>query len=325
MNRILLLESNSKVLEELVDAMDAFKAFFEVWTSDDHYEALDLLQSLEVDLLITGMDLTRPEELHALKHIRQQFPMLTIMCALESSAAKIATQLQALHIDTFLPKPLRCEILIPQIFKILKSGGYLWGIAISSFLQIAKMDEITCNLKVLSSGRTGRLHIENGHLIAAQTGNLRGEKAAFEILTWDSAALEVDYHELKTQREITSPLMNIMLESQRLKDEKNSLASEKRKYPRFACMIPVDYDVSDWSFHNFVRDLSLGGAYIITKDPVSIAESMMLTFTAPAIQKSCMIRGTVVRRDSYGIGINFDPLDPSQREVIESLLEQTLD
>ncbi|MGB5984543.1 MAG: PilZ domain-containing protein [Desulfobacterales bacterium] len=324
MKRILILDPDAAVLETIVEAMEGYKAFFEVWTSDDHYETLDLLQSLEIDLVVTGMDISRAEELHALKHIRQQYPQLKMILALDPGAADSTPHLTALNIETLLPKPIDFQSLVGQIFKGLETGGHLWGVGISSFLQIAKIDELNCNLNVLSGDNSGRLHIERGELISAQTGTLHAEPAAFEILSWDPVALELDYQDLKPQREISMPLMNIMLESQRLKDEKSSGTDEQRRYPRFACMIPVDYDVNDWSFHNFVRDLSLGGAYIMTKDPVATGDSMILTFTSSSLHKSCMIRGTVARRDASGIGIQFAALDPAQREVIESLLKQAL-
>lgn len=324
MKRILILDPETETLEEIVDAMEAYKAFFEVWTSDDHYETLDLLQSLEIDLVITGTDITRDEELHALKHIRQQYPLLKMIVALDPTAAGVTPHLQALSIDTLLPKPINLQSLVPQIFKCLETGGHLWGVGISSFLQIAKIDEVSCNLNILSGSSSGRLYLDKGELIAAHTDELNGEKAAFEILSWDPVALEVDYQDLNPEREISMPLMNIMLESQRIKDEKSSKTDEQRRYPRFACMIPVDYDVNDWSFHNFVQDLSLGGAYIMTKDPVATGDTMILTFSSTELQKSCMIKGTVVRRNSSGIGIQFAPLDPAQREVIESLLKQAM-
>jgi hypothetical protein len=62
----------------------------------------------------------------------------------------------------------------------------------------------------------------------------------------------------------------------------------------------------------------------MTKDPVATGDSMILTFTSSSLHKSCMIRGTVARRDASGIGIQFAALDPAQREVIESLLKQAL-
>ena len=65
------------------------------------------------------------------------------------------------------------------------------------------------------------LYFRNGELINAETGSLRGEEAARKIINWENSIIEVDDICRKNKREIDKPLMHILMESARIKDENN--------------------------------------------------------------------------------------------------------
>jgi hypothetical protein len=46
-----------------------------------------------------------------------------------------------------------------------------------------------------------------------------------------------------------------------------------------------------------------------------------MSLSSPVLERSCAIKGTVVRRDPAGIGVRFDELTLQQKQVIRSLME----
>ncbi len=106
-----------------------------------------------------------------------------------------------------------------KIETITDVGGQIHGISLPSFLQMSEMEGATYTLKVTSGNRTGHLHIDGGSLIAAQVEELAGNEAAYRIISWDNAAIQIEAADPDRVREIHDPLMSVMMESLKIKDE----------------------------------------------------------------------------------------------------------
>ena len=106
-----------------------------------------------------------------------------------------------------------------KIETITDVGGQIHGISLPSFLQMSEMEGATYTLKVTSGNRTGHLYIDGGSLIAAQVEELAGNEAAYRIISWDNAAIQIEAADPDRVREIHDPLMSVMMESLKIKDE----------------------------------------------------------------------------------------------------------
>jgi len=98
-------------------------------------------------------------------------------------------------------------------------GGQIHGISLDSFLQMAQMEKTTCTLTVSTSDEVGYLYILDGALIAAETGDLESKDSVFRILSWENISIEIENSCEKTENEINQPLMNLLMEGLRLKDD----------------------------------------------------------------------------------------------------------
>ena len=87
------------------------------------------------------------------------------------------------------------------------------------------MEKKSQTLQVSKEEQVGLLDINQGELVHAQLVELTGMDAAMEILAWDDVLIEV--LPLRTiTPSITSPLINILLEVSKLKDERKSAREE---------------------------------------------------------------------------------------------------
>jgi len=102
------------------------------------------------------------------------------------------------------------------------STSLLHDFTVGHFMQCVEMEEKTCTIQVTSDGKTGVLHFRNGELIHAEFGELNGEDAALEILTWDDTQIEVGTLEEACEEGICTSLGALLLEAHRLKDENAS-------------------------------------------------------------------------------------------------------
>ena len=159
-------------------------------------------------------------------------------------------------------------------------------------------------------------------MIAADSRSLRGEKAALEIFGWERALIRMDNSPDAKQRQINVPLMSILLQSGKIKDDKKGKGQDHRKYIRFNCDVATEYDTVDGSYKSTIRDISFGGAYIETDQSVNIGSEILLNIGSHQLQKYCTINGKIVRRDAKGFGVKFENLSLQQQSIILSLTQQ---
>ncbi|MBI9085226.1 MAG: DUF1566 domain-containing protein [Desulfobacterales bacterium] len=100
-----------------------------------------------------------------------------------------------------------------------------------SFLQMVQMEKTSCTLKVTTEEDMGWLFILKGNLIAAETGAISGMEAACTIISWEDSVIEIDNACDKKEDEVKQPLMNVLMEGLRLRDENRIQSGGKPSAP----------------------------------------------------------------------------------------------
>lgn len=107
----------------------------------------------------------------------------------------------------------------------LKEETQVWpmvGLSVGSFIQLISMDQQTCILEVYqSANKKGAFYFIEGLLYNAICGDLEGEEAAMEMISWEKVRVNIN-NNLNTNdvvRKIQKGLMSLLMESSRRKDE----------------------------------------------------------------------------------------------------------
>lgn len=112
----------------------------------------------------------------------------------------------------------------------IEVGGQIQGISLSSFLQIVQMDKTSCTLKIYANDDVGYLWINDGNLVAAESGALHGLDAVYEIICWDDTVIVID-NAPAPEHNITTPLLTILMEGLKLRDDKAAKAAAEGTPP----------------------------------------------------------------------------------------------
>jgi twitching motility two-component system response regulator PilG len=109
-----------------------------------------------------------------------------------------------------------------------KLTGFMHGFTLPNFLQYVELEEKTCTLRIISKGKSSYLYFQKGALINAEFKGFKGQEAVIKILHLEDAEIEVQDVNPECKREINCSLSALLLESARLKDEKNSAPDEEK-------------------------------------------------------------------------------------------------
>ena len=102
----------------------------------------------------------------------------------------------------------------------------------------------------------------------------------------------------------------------------------KRERPRILIALGITYESGDDFLSSFLSDISGGGLFIGTPNPMEINTRLNVCFHIPGINESLLAAGTVVwardlkSSDKPGMGVRFDEMEPGDREKLDQFLAE---
>lgn len=224
MKYVLIVDDEEQLLLTMQAGFESYRDRFEVLTARNGKEASALLGSTRISLVVTDLKMPEMDGFELLAFLKNNFPEIPAIVMTAFATPEIEDRLNATGMMRMLEKPVDFEELTQLILNLLEhdtAGGVLAGISLPSFLQLIEMEQNTCLMEVKDAqGVKGLLYFKEGLLYDAVLGKLSGKEAALKILILDD--VKISFRALpskKLKRRINSHLMNLLMESARLKDE----------------------------------------------------------------------------------------------------------
>ncbi len=321
MKTILYIEEKPNVRENFIRMMNDV-GFFKVLTAANVMEAIDLVDKIRIDSIIVGRQV-KTQEVDILNRYMRQHKEIKLITMAERKS-KVASILKAFEYNIQFETPLDLNLLLGTLLNEfeLDYGGQLRGISVTSFLQMIELEGKTCTIKVTQEEKAGYLYCDSGNLIEAEIDDLNGKEAAFAILGFENAMMFIDYDQQQKERTIDVPLMSLLLESGRIKDEKPPPPKENRSYKRFDCALPVEFFYSDLSQEGEISNISLSGVFLKTRGPFAVGKDIEIALFSPTLDKGCRIGGVIVRRVEEGLGIEFLPASINAMAILRTVIHE---
>lgn len=219
MKKVLIVDDEPAVLFALSEALADRRRGLKVATAANGQEALAILESEKVDLVVTDLRMPEMDGFELLACLRRGFPHLPVI-VMTAFGAENAARLDGS--PEVLEKPFDVGELKSKVADLMRQSvkGRVENISLASFLQLLELERKTCTLTVASAGRDGRLFFRGGRLVGAETDGLDSAEAALEVVTWEHADVEISDVCPVDGPEIEGGLRYLLLEGMRLKDER---------------------------------------------------------------------------------------------------------
>jgi CheY-like chemotaxis protein len=321
MKNVLIVDSDPFIRSLFSGLLKSQSGLLNVRSAENGKAACTITERESIQIVITGPNLRELEVLELVTHLARHQPSIRIIVFTSRASGMLRSRIRKSTNAINFDGSQDIGQLARRLFTELRIdfGGQLRGIGLSAFLQMMELEGCSATLQISAKGKTGFLYLSGGEPIAAALGPISGKKAALTILGWKHVTIDIDFSPPEREQEFSESLMNLLLEAGRLDDEQNSRLPEKRRHERFNCLLAVDYDVSNWTYQSFLRDISLGGAYLESEQPALLGSHLSLSLAAPGVARGCKVQGKVIRCDPRGIGVSFANLSLKQKEVIQAL------
>jgi DNA-binding response OmpR family regulator len=181
--RLLVVEGEENLSSNIVNSLQ--KDAYVVQCVKTETEAIRLLWSEEYDLVICSQQISGANGIDLLQWMRTYCPNTRMVMLAASGASVTRSQALEMGVASYLEMPLDLHALKEELRRLLHQTGF--SASLDSFDLLDVIQIITLSQKsialVVSTGleEQGVLRFQNGELIWAEYGMLRGEEAFFAL------------------------------------------------------------------------------------------------------------------------------------------------
>jgi CheY-like chemotaxis protein len=237
MKNILIVDDEETILVTMVEwfASAYPNANYNILAANNGIEAIKILSTNKIDLLITDLNMPKMDGFELLTHMNNDYKSIPVIVVSAFGTVDIKNKVKNMGAIRFITKPFTFDDLDEIDFGSILSPsattkenkGYINGISLQSFLQLINIEGKTCTLTIKSKGKSGLIYIDKGELMNARTAELEGNKAAQEIITWnnDGLTIEIENRCPETEKKVAYTIMSLLMESARLADERSATAA----------------------------------------------------------------------------------------------------
>ena len=222
MKKVLVVDDDHGFLLSLQAMCRERVDVFEVVTAGNGKEALAVLASQPIHLVVTDLKMPEMDGFELVSRMSRLKNSVPVIVMTAFGTPEMEDRLMDLGAFQYIEKPVDFELLLQKIKDGLAAGakGHVSGVSLSSFLQLLELDRKTCTIMARAGSRIGLLFFKNGSLINAYAEPLTGLDAAFEIISWDQAEIEIHNFCRNRKQTIDAPLGFILIEGARMSDER---------------------------------------------------------------------------------------------------------
>jgi len=226
-HKILLLDDDVRFLETYQRILMQLPSNPEVRIAASGARALAMLESESYRLLICDLKMPKMDGLQVLSIVRRKFPALRTVVLTSVLDEQFRSRAYALGVDLFWEKPTsqqEIKIFLDCLESLLDredEPGFR-GVQSKSLVDLIQLECISQSssvLRITNGPLTGRIWINSGDVIDAETETLSGEEAFNKILSWKTGNFEMLPTEPAHPRNITKSYNALLLETAQAIDE----------------------------------------------------------------------------------------------------------
>lgn len=229
---VLVVEDESDFRIVLAGMLDSL-GVKDVGMADGVPAAIEQLGERAYDLLLTDLRLGNGTGMELVEIARAQAPaMRSVLISAHASARDVEVARDQGVVEV-LTKPFTTDRLESALRKALASTTGLWGeVQELSLLDMLQMYHYgRRSLVVALSGEVeGRITFDNGEIVDATAGELRGLAALSQLLRMTTGLVRTEIGAGSSERTIEADFQSTLLEALRLLDEENRSANDSSEH-----------------------------------------------------------------------------------------------
>ncbi len=229
-HRVLFVDDDSTFLEILGELfLLRNNGAWQVLSASTAAKALALLQEQQFDLVVLDINLPVVDGLQLLRLVHQRYPQLKKVVLTGYADEARRTECLSHGAELFIEKPRSSEGF-ETVFATLNElvawkpqegfRGVLRQVGLQDVLQLECLGRNSSVLEIFNAQVRGRIYIEEGAIIHAAAGAIKGEAAFHQLLSLPGGEFNLKPYEPAPERTLEGHWESLLMEAARVRDEK---------------------------------------------------------------------------------------------------------
>jgi DNA-binding response OmpR family regulator len=233
LKKVLIVDDEETLTWSMAKSLSRDRDKYGVEIANNGKEALDVLNKMPIDLVISDIRMPDINGLDLLVRVRRDFPKtkVIIMTAYGSSEVqKEASKRGSLH---YIEKPFEINEIRKLILDLIKErGGFegkLFDLQLTDIVQMNCLGRVTTSLVITKDDHGGVIYFNDGEIVHAECDDIVGEEAFYTILGWQEGKFVSNIGVVPPRETISSTWEHLLVEGMKRKDEGGTAGSEIKK------------------------------------------------------------------------------------------------
>jgi CheY-like chemotaxis protein len=230
-DKILIVDDEETLTWSMSKSLSKDKDKFEVLVANSAEDALKVLEKEKIRLVITDIRMPGISGLDLLSKVRREYPDVKVIIMTAYGSPDVQKEANVRGSLYYIEKPFEIKEIRQMILDSLKDErkgfeGQLQDLLLTDVIQMNCLGKAHASLIIRSGAREGKIYFKDGNIIHSETGDVTGEEAFYQILTWPEGTFLSKRNESPKKRTITSDWQFLIMEGLRIADEASRTSHE---------------------------------------------------------------------------------------------------
>jgi CheY-like chemotaxis protein len=276
MGKLLLVDDERDLAEACATSLSLVG--HDITLAYDGADALEILSKGAFDLVITDLRMPRLDGFTFLRWIMSHKPNTKVIVMTAFGTPVVAETAKRLGALQCLNKPVDRDRLVEAVAGVLRDSGVSAvtpSITLGDYVQVCMYTGKTTVFEVSSGEKQGTIGVVDGIVTFAEQGDLKGELAFFEIISWGGGQINEKKLGVPPTPNVQRGGQSLLLKALRLKDEVQPARQPEPGSPGKEIPVPQEAAIS--------LDHSSGPVLPQGTDPETAGGGPPLAATTPTV------------------------------------------
>ncbi len=231
MKQVLIVDDEKSLLKSLKTGLEAYSSQFRVLTAENGREALEMVRTHLVDLVVTDLKMPVMDGFELLSVLAVDYPAIQTMVMTAFGTPETDERIKRYGTFTILEKPIDFDELSETIRRKLERQqreGSVSGISLGGFLQLIEMEQKTCLLEIYAEeNNRGYLYLKGGLPYDAIFEGVKSEEAVYRMLALKN--IRINFNPIPARpikKRIQADITSLLLDGASYSNEDGMLPDE---------------------------------------------------------------------------------------------------
>ncbi|MCI0370210.1 MAG: response regulator [candidate division NC10 bacterium] len=206
--KVLVVDDEPLIAQMLTDRLQ--ELYVDVIRASNGVEALERAWEHVPDLILLDVMMPKIDGFEVAKILKENPRTASIPIIFLTALSQVKDKVRGLQLgaEDYVTKPFHFDELLVRVRKVLrkseaekseKGGGGLAAVkgklrdmSLVNLIQFLELEKKTGVLSIVSESRSGHLYFQEGKIVNAVQGTLRGEGAVYRLLNWTDGDFELE-------------------------------------------------------------------------------------------------------------------------------------